>query len=65
MKQALRVGASSGKLPDPPADWAARLLRPIICAGYALKITPEMQKEYGVTQNVTPASLRTSRLRRR
>jgi raffinose/stachyose/melibiose transport system substrate-binding protein len=57
MKQALRVGASSGKLPDLWWNWGGSLASPYNRAGYALKITPEMQKEYGIDQNVTPASL--------
>ena len=46
MKQALRVGASSGKMPDLWWNWGGSLASPYNRAGYALEITPEMQTEY-------------------
>ena len=57
MKQALRVGASSGKLPDIWWNWGGSLASPYNRAGHALKLTPEILKTYGVDAVVTPAAL--------
>ncbi len=57
LKQALRVGASSGKLPDAWWNWGGSLASPYNRAGHALKLTPEMLAALGVEANVTPAAL--------
>lgn len=55
LKQALRVGASSGKLPDVWWNWGGSLASPYNRAGFTLKMTPELLKQYGIEQNVTPS----------
>ena len=57
LKQALRVGASSGKLPDAWWNWGGSLAAPYNRAGHALKLTPELLSALGVEANVTPAAL--------
>lgn len=47
-KQALRVGASSGKMPDVWWNWGGSLASPYNNAGHTVKFTPAMLKEYGV-----------------
>ena len=47
-KQALRVGASSGKLPDVWWNWGGSLASSYNNAGHSLKITPEILKEQGI-----------------
>src|SRR5688500_6444611 len=48
LKQALRVGASSGKLPDAWWNWGGSLASPYNRAGHALKLTPELLAGLGV-----------------
>jgi raffinose/stachyose/melibiose transport system substrate-binding protein len=61
LKQALRVGASSGKLPDAWWNWGGSLASPYNRAGHALKLTPELLAALGVEANVTPAALAITR----
>ncbi|WP_081688719.1 ABC transporter substrate-binding protein [Inquilinus limosus] len=57
LKQALRVAAASGKLPDAWWNWGGSLASPYNRAGHALKLTPELLTALGVEANVTTAAL--------
>ena len=48
LKQALRVGASSGKLPDLWWNWGGSLASPYNRAGHTVKITPEIMQDYKI-----------------
>ncbi len=57
MKQALRVGAASGKMPDMWFNWGGSLASPYNRGGHALEITPERIKELKLDQHVLPAAI--------
>lgn len=56
MKQALRVGASSGKMPDLWFNWGGSLASPYNRGGHALELTPEKIKELKLDQTLLPAA---------
>ena len=57
MKQALRVGASSGKMPDLWFNWGGSLASPYNKAGLALDLTPRI-KELKLDDTLIPSALK-------
>jgi raffinose/stachyose/melibiose transport system substrate-binding protein len=57
IKQALRVAAASGKMPDMWTNWGGSLAAPYIDGGHALEITPEIAAKYGFDKNISPVAL--------
>jgi raffinose/stachyose/melibiose transport system substrate-binding protein len=57
IKQALRVAAASGKMPDMWTNWGGSLASPYIDGGHALEITPEIAAKYGLDKNISPIAL--------
>lgn len=57
MKQALRVGASSGKMPDVWFNWGGSLASPYSKAGLALDLTPRI-KELKLDQTLIPSAIK-------
>jgi raffinose/stachyose/melibiose transport system substrate-binding protein len=57
MKQALRVGASSGKMPDIWWNWGGSLASPYNQAGLSLEITPAMMAELKLNDFLIPAGI--------
>jgi raffinose/stachyose/melibiose transport system substrate-binding protein len=57
MKQALRVGASSGKMPDVWFNWGGSLASPYSKAGLALDLTPRI-KELKLDETLIPSAIK-------
>jgi raffinose/stachyose/melibiose transport system substrate-binding protein len=57
MKQALRVGASSGKMPDVWFNWGGSLASPYSKAGLALELTPRI-KELKLEETLIPSAIK-------
>src|SRR4029453_4408298 len=57
MKQALRVGASSGKMPDIWWNWGGSVASPYNQAGLSLEITPAMMAEMKLNDFLIPAGI--------
>lgn len=57
MKQALRVGASSGKMPDLWWNWGGSLASPYNRAGYSTPITPEILATYKIGDVLAPSAI--------
>ena len=58
MKQALRVGASSGKMPDVWFNWGGSLASAYNKAGLALDLTPRI-KELKLDETLIPSAIKT------
>jgi raffinose/stachyose/melibiose transport system substrate-binding protein len=56
MKQALRVGSSSGKMPDVWFNWGGSLASPYNKAGLALDLTPRI-KELKLDETLVPSAI--------
>jgi raffinose/stachyose/melibiose transport system substrate-binding protein len=56
MKQALRVGAGSGRMPDVWFNWGGSLASPYNQAGLALDLTPRLG-DLGLNQTLLPTAL--------
>jgi raffinose/stachyose/melibiose transport system substrate-binding protein len=57
MKQALRVGASSGKMPDVWFNWGGSLASPYSKAGLALDLTPRI-RELKLDETLIPSAIK-------
>ena len=57
MKQALRVGASSGKMPDSWWNWGGSLASPYNQAGLVVEITPEIMAKNKLNEFLIPAGV--------